>query len=89
MDSALRVWWIPQLGMKEVFHVSVTTIKEAALIINTLAQYDLFQLEHNIKPDYSNVGGLETLDENAEWIEWENEEGEDIMQVAKTLGYKV
>ena len=72
----LRVWWIPQIPMHP-FYVSVTSIDEAAKILVTLAEYDLFQYANNIKPDYSNAGGLEIFDGN-EWTGWENDEYEDI-----------
>ncbi len=70
----LRVWWIPQIPMKS-FNVNVKTLEEANLILNTLADYDLFQLENNIKPDYSNTGGLQVFDDvEKEWVDWYDEE---------------
>ena len=55
----LRVWWIPQLGSCPPFHVEVRTLAEGKTLLGALAQYDLFQLDHNIKPDFANAGGLE------------------------------
>lgn len=79
----MRVWWIPQVPMKP-FHVDVKTLDEAKLLLNTLAQYDLFQLENNIKPDYSNAGGLEMYDEEeGDWFEWSNEDGDQIDEVMR------
>ena len=73
----LRVWWIPQVPM-DAFYVSVNNAIEAKLILNTLADYDQFQLDNNIKPDYSNTGGLEVF-EDGEWTDWyEKEYGQDI-----------
>jgi hypothetical protein len=77
----LRVWWIPQVPMKP-FHVPVNSIREAKLVLDTLANYDLFQLSNHIKPDYSNMGGLERYEDvdgdgNLDWCEWESEDGED------------
>jgi hypothetical protein len=83
-NGDLRVWWIPQVPMK-AFHVPVNMIQEAKLILDTLAEYDKFQYENRIKPDYSNAGGLQVyIDEELEpdWYEWENEFGEDIQQTA-------
>jgi len=89
----LRVWWIPQIPMK-AFHVPVKSISEAKLILNTLADYDLFQWRNKVKPDYSNAGGLEIYGGNdggvteSGWEEWYNEEGYDIDEVdenGKTL----
>jgi hypothetical protein len=65
-----KVWHIPQIPMKP-FEVDVKDIDEASLIINTLANYDLFQYENKVKPDYSNMSGLKIFDgEINEWIEW-------------------
>ncbi|HET9063706.1 MAG TPA: hypothetical protein VFO62_10495 [Candidatus Binatia bacterium] len=74
--AQLRVWHIPQVPGARFF-VPVESVAQARLILDTLARYDAFQLEHNIKPDYSNVGGLEVF-EDGEWIEWEDDDGCDI-----------
>jgi hypothetical protein len=73
-----RVWWIPQVPMHP-FHVPVKSIDEAKLVLQTLAEYDLFQLANNIKPDYANAGGLEMYETNFDgaghddWCEWSSE----------------
>lgn len=72
----LRVWWIPQVPGKP-FRVDVASVDQAKLLLTTLARYDLFQLEHNIKPDYCNAGGLEMF-EDGEWVEWYDANGDDI-----------
>lgn len=78
-----RVWWIPQVPM-EAFYVPVKTVEEALLILDTLARYDMFQFEKNVKPDYSNVGGLQVQEElNGEWSEYEDDEGRDIDDIMK------
>lgn len=72
----LRVWWIPQIPGKP-FHVAVPNPEAARTILDVLANYDLFQLKHNIKGDYCNAGGLEVFE--GEWCEWYDEEfGDDI-----------
>lgn len=75
-EQKLRVWWIPQVPMKP-FRTEVKSLVEAKLLLNTLAQYDIFQFENNIKPDYCNVGGLEVF-EDGEWTDWYDEDGESI-----------
>ena len=66
----MRVYWIPQVPMK-AFHVEVNSVTEAIKIMNILADYDLFQLENNIKPDYCNTGGLQVYnEEEEEWEDW-------------------
>ena len=66
-----KVWWIPQVPGKS-FEVEVDSVIEGAKLMDTLAKYDDFQFKNNIKPDYSNAGGLmEFLD--GEWVDWEDE----------------
>lgn len=76
-----RVWWIPQVP-GEPFRVPVKSVEEGVLIMQTLADYDLFQLKHRIKPDFTNAGGLEVLREwdpetmacHVQWEDWYDEE---------------
>ena len=87
-NGDLRVWWIPQIPMKP-FYIQVKNIAEAKLILNTLAEYDKFQHENGIKPDYSNVGGLEVYstemdgDEPMGWCEWVDDYDCDIHETGK------
>lgn len=75
----LRVWWIPQVPMK-AFHVEVTSLEEAVKIMDVLAEYDMFQFENRVKPDYCNAGGLQMwydkddIEDCPGWIDWEDEE---------------
>lgn len=72
--SKLRVYWIPQVGISEIFYVPVNTPEEGKKLLDTLAAYDAFQLQNNVKPDYCNVGGLEMFDEeDGEWYSWDIE----------------
>lgn len=81
----LRVWWIPQIP-GEQFHVDVASLAEAKKMLDVLAQYDIFQFENNIKPDYCNAGGLEcyrqpgTWEEgdSEDWCEWASDWGDNI-----------
>lgn len=75
-EGDLRVWHIPQIPMK-AFRVPVPTISAALLTLRALADYDRFQLDNNIKPDYCNAQGLEVF-EDGEWCEWHDENGDDI-----------
>lgn len=72
----LSVWWIPQVPGKP-FRCPVKTPQEGKLLLDCLAQYDLFQLAHHIKPDFSNAGGL-TIWNAGDWEGWEDEDGNDI-----------
>lgn len=81
--SAYRVWWIPQIPM-EAFVVELEDLGEAYRLVGTLASYDLFQYHHNIKPDYSNAGGV---------LRWNDEQGayEDLeeWEIEEELGLPV
>lgn len=76
----LQVWWIPQIPMK-AFRVNVDSLKEAKLLLHTLADYDIFQFENNIKPDFSNAGGLQVYTEEG-WEDWCDDEGRDIDEIS-------
>jgi hypothetical protein len=76
IEGSLRVWWIPQIPM-EAFHRTVSDPAQAVFLMDALAQYDFFQYENNVKPDYSNAGGLEIF-LDGEWEEWYDDEGDEI-----------
>jgi hypothetical protein len=57
-----RVWHIPQVPGKP-FIVETDDPLTAYTVLKTLAEYDLFQFEHNIKPDYSNASGVMEWDD--------------------------
>jgi hypothetical protein len=85
----LRVWWIPQVPGKS-FYVPVADLDEAIRVTEMLASYDAFQFEHRIKPDYSNAGGLQIFEADAEedggpgWVDWCSEEGDDLSDLRKS-----
>lgn len=81
MGLKLRVWHNCQVGAVKNFYVSVDNIEEAWRILNTLWDYDIFQYENRIKPDYCSVSGLEYFDEEEqEWCEWYDDDGYDIKE---------
>lgn len=70
----LRVAHFPQVPCKS-FVVEVKDLTEAKKISDVLAEYDLFQYENRIKPDYCNVTVIEEFDEEQqEWLSWCDEE---------------
>ena len=78
MEKKMRVWWCPQIGHGLSFYVPVKTVEEAKRLMDTLAAYDQFQFENNIKPDFCNTGGLQVWDEEEQdWIDWEYEDDGD------------
>lgn len=85
-DGDLRVWWIPQVPM-DPFYYSVPDVKSGRMLTDALARYDLFQLEHGVKPDYSNTGGLEVF-RDGEWEDWEDEDGNTIEDLERLESYQ-
>jgi superinfection exclusion protein gp17 len=75
-EGDLKVWWVPQIPGKP-FEVGVESVAQAKFLTEVLANYDLFQFENRIKPDYSNTGGLSVY-EDGEWCDWEDENGRSI-----------
>lgn len=81
-EGGLRVWWIPQIPMRPFYYLA-SSVKEAVVLCDCLARYDIFQYENSIKSDYSNAGGLQVF-ENGEWSDWYDEEtGDDIHEYIK------
>jgi|SRR6185312_13488986 len=70
LHGDLRVWWIPQVPMTP-FHVDVEDYEQGQFVLDLLANYDMFQFKNKVKPDYSNVGGIQV------WIEDDDPEFED------------
>ena len=83
-DGDLRVWWVPQVPM-QAFIVHVDSVADGVKIMDVLADYDIFQYENKVKPDYCNVGGLNVFDasdytdsDEGSWVDWyDYETGED------------
>ena len=84
VEGAMRVWWIPQVPMKP-FYVPVSTCEEAMKILEVLAEYDIFQFENKVKPDYCNAGGL-MIFEDGEWTEWCSFDGDSIDDLMRERG---
>jgi hypothetical protein len=74
--GSLRVWHVPQVPM-EPFHVPVRNVAQAKFVLKILADYDRFQFEKKVKPDYSNVAGLEVYFAGG-WQEWYDNDEHDI-----------
>jgi hypothetical protein len=85
----LKVWWIPQVPGK-AFEQPVESFVEAKLLLDTLGLYDLFQLENNIKGDYSNAGGLQVYESVEEgWVDWHPTEKQEMIldHIAPEIGF--
>lgn len=67
-----RVWHIPQVPMTP-FYVEVVDLATANSVRGALADYDLFQYVHKVKPDFANASGIEQF-EDGEWVEVDEDE---------------
>ena len=83
MQKKLQVWWVPQVPMKS-FTVDVSTVEEGVKVMRVLANYDRFQFDNKVKPDYCNAGGLNQWDDDIDgegtpgWCSWfDDDTGED------------
>lgn len=81
-----RVCHFPQIPCKP-FIVYVKTPEQGIDIMNTLAIYDLFQLQANIKPDFCNGQDFQVFDkEENDWITWYHSDlGCDINEYEKLI----
>jgi hypothetical protein len=91
-SAQFRVWWVPQVPMQS-FLYEVPDIATGKALCDALAKYDMFQLEHNVKPDYCNAGGMawkHPVHTDGEWHDFDYEdefEVEDIhTAIAKAGG---
>lgn len=74
MNKKLRVSHYPQIPCK-AFIVEVKSLEEAKTISDVLAEYDLFQYNNRIKPDYANATVVQQWDaEENDWLDWYDEE---------------
>jgi len=75
-EGDLRVWWIPQVPMP-AFEVPVESRSQGWWLVEVLARYDEFQFVHNVKPDYSNAGGVQEylkIDGEYDWYDVDEDE---------------
>ena len=82
-NRAFRVWHIPWVPGRP-FYVVANSAEEAVRIQDILAEYDRFLYENKIKPDYTNMSGIEVPTLGAE--DGEPDWWEDNGEVAEALG---
>lgn len=55
--------------------MKISNLQEARLLYNVLADYDLFQYQNRIKPDYANATVVQIWsEEDGVWMDWYDEE---------------
>lgn len=79
--GTLRVWWTPRTP-GPTFRAIVQDVAQAKLLLNTLAEYDIFLIRHRIRTESHSlyVGGLEEF-YDGEWLEWHDDHDRDITAV--------
>ncbi len=78
-----RVNHYPQIPCKP-YQVGVGSLKEAYIVSQTLAYYDLFLLENNHRRDYANMTTVQVYNKNTgEWEDWYDEDGNDFDEWAR------
>ena len=77
-----KLEWMPQLPLKkgdEPFIVYADTLIEIVKLQNVIARYDIYQYEHNIKPDFSNAGIISQYNKECDgWGEVDEMDLEDV-----------
>ena len=70
----LRVYY--QILGEETYHKEVKTPEEAKTIIDSIADFLNFAVEHDIFNDHCSAAGLEEWDEEEQdWFEWYDDNG--------------
>ena len=73
-----RISHIPQVPMKP-FQVYSDDLGYLVKLRDVLAEYDLFQFEHKVKPDYSSATFIECKDDDDEWCGMDDFEIDEIL----------
>lgn len=60
-----KVWYIPQMPMP-AFEVEVHDLPTAALLLNTIVDFSMFEYTHRVKPDYADVAGISRWESDGE-----------------------
>lgn len=83
--NKLRIWVVPQIGSDAgTFVMPVPNPETGRRILDALANYDLFQFNNKVKPDYSSASGLEELTDDGDptdddaWDAWDDGNGNGI-----------
>lgn len=78
VSCELRVWWTRNLPNSINERIPVRDIEEAKKVIKNL-------ISHDLQDPYvtDNVGGLEMLEDEGNWVEWYDETGKDIIAIVE------
>lgn len=89
----LRVWWIPNIARGKCLHVSVLSLSEAILLLESFNKYDKFveSVDKNISSrslgDLGRLGGMNFY-KDGKWNEWENSDGISLNDLVTEDGFR-
>lgn len=78
-EGDLRLWYIPQVGVGvPAYTQPIPDLKTGQAILDAIYQVALFELEHHVKPDYANMGGISRYEEDGDggfgWFDVDDED---------------
>lgn len=75
MKPQYRIWYIHQLGGPS-YERPVHTPEEGFEVLETIYDLMVFLFDERVIPDYANMGGVEYLDEDGDWVDYHPEDFE-------------
>jgi hypothetical protein len=66
----LKVWYIPQIGAHLRFETPVPDLATAAIVLDVLGKFALFEFHNRIKGDYADAGGVARFDDLDGDLDW-------------------
>lgn len=81
--GTLKVWYIPQVPMVPFEVVVYGGFAAAVEVLDAICQFSVFEYQHNVKPDYSDAGGI-CFFNGDDWCDVESiEEYEEMMAAVR------
>ena len=63
----------------DTYYQTVSSPEEAKVVIDSIARFVNFQVDHHVFPDHCSTAGLEVWDtEEGDWVTWYDEDGLDL-----------
>lgn len=71
-----RIWYAHQVDSEATFEHEVPDPATGNLILEAIYRLALHQFGNNMIPDYANTGGIIYLDEDGEWVDYDEEDAD-------------
>lgn len=76
-EGDVKIWYVPQVPM-DAFEMQVPDVQTGWIVLEAIYRVALFELEHNVKPDFANTGGIARYEQDGaggfDWFDVEEEE---------------